>query len=58
MRKRLISPIPHERVPSDSGGLDLANLGMVEITRKRKPIPSNVRCNSEHRSGLISAMNC
>lgn len=31
MRKRLISAVPHDRVPFD-GGLDLANLGMVEIT--------------------------
>ena len=32
MRKRLISAIPIERVALDRGGLDLANLGMVEIT--------------------------
>jgi hypothetical protein len=31
MRKRLISAIPRDRVPFDSG-LDLANLGMVEVT--------------------------
>ena len=39
MRKRLISPIPHERVRSDSGGLDLANLGMVEITSEDEAYP-------------------
>jgi hypothetical protein len=39
MRKRLISAIPHERVPSDSGGLDLANLGTVEITSEDEAYP-------------------
>jgi hypothetical protein len=39
MRKRLISAIPHERVPSDSGGLDLAKLGTVEITSEDEANP-------------------
>jgi hypothetical protein len=39
MRKRLISAIPHERVPSDSDGLDLANLGTVEITSEDEAYP-------------------
>jgi hypothetical protein len=39
MRKRLISAIPHESVPSDSGGLDLANLGTVEITSEDEAYP-------------------
>jgi hypothetical protein len=39
MRKRLISAIPHERVPFDRGGLDLANLGMVEITSEDEAHP-------------------
>jgi hypothetical protein len=39
MRKRLISPIPHGRVPFDRGGLDLANLGMVEITSEDEAHP-------------------
>jgi hypothetical protein len=38
MRKRLISAIPHDRVPFD-GGLDLANLGMVEITSEDEAHP-------------------
>ena len=39
MRKRLISPIPHDRLPFDGGGLDLANLGMVEITSEDEAYP-------------------
>jgi hypothetical protein len=31
MRKRLVTPIPHDRVAFDQGGLDVASLGMVEI---------------------------
>jgi hypothetical protein len=32
MRKRLISSIPIERAALDKDGIDLANIGMVEIT--------------------------
>jgi hypothetical protein len=32
MRKRLMSPILHDRLPFDGDGLDLANLGTVETT--------------------------
>jgi hypothetical protein len=39
MRKRLISPIPHDRLPFDGGGLDLAKLGMVEITSEDEAYP-------------------
>ena len=39
MRKRLISAIPIERVALDRGGLDLANLGMVEITSEDEGYP-------------------
>jgi hypothetical protein len=39
MRKRLISAIPRDRVSSDEGGLDLANLGMVEITSEDEAYP-------------------
>jgi hypothetical protein len=39
MRKRLISTIPHDRLPFDRGGLDLANLGMVEITSEDEAHP-------------------
>jgi hypothetical protein len=39
MRKRLISSIPQGRVPFDTGGLELANLGMVEITSEDEAHP-------------------
>ena len=39
MRKRLISPTRHDRVPFDAGGLDVANLGMVEITSEDEAHP-------------------
>ncbi len=39
MRKRLISPTPHVREPFDRGWLDLAKLGMVEITSEDEAHP-------------------
>ena len=39
MRKRVISAIPQDRVPFDRGGLDLANLGMVEVTSEDQAYP-------------------
>jgi hypothetical protein len=39
MRKRLISAIPIERVALDKDGLDLASLGMVEITSEDAGYP-------------------
>ena len=39
MRKRLISPIPHGRVPFDNVGLDVANLAIVEITSEDQAYP-------------------
>jgi hypothetical protein len=39
MRKHLISAIPRDCVSSDEGGLDLANLGMVEITSEDEAYP-------------------
>src|ERR1700745_3643532 len=40
MRKRLISAIPIERVALDrGGGLDLANVGTVEITSEDEAYP-------------------
>jgi hypothetical protein len=39
MRKRLISPIPTDRLPFDRGGLDLAKLGMVEVTSEDQAYP-------------------
>jgi hypothetical protein len=38
-RKRLISPILYDRLPFDAGGLDVANLGMVEITSEDEAYP-------------------
>ena len=39
MRKRLISANPRERVSFDEGGLDLASLGMVQITSEDEAYP-------------------
>jgi hypothetical protein len=39
MRKRLISAKPRDRVSFNEGGLDLANLGMVEITSEDEAYP-------------------
>jgi len=39
MRKRLISPMPHDRLPFDGTGLDLANLATVEITSEDEAHP-------------------
>jgi hypothetical protein len=55
MRKRLISAIPHERVPSDSGGLDLAELGMVEITSEDEAYPIECALQLGERRGWRAA---
>ena len=39
MRKRLIPPLSHDRVPLERGELDLANLGVVEITSEYEAHP-------------------
>src|SRR5580704_5476260 len=39
MRKRLISPLPDDRVSLDGGELDLTNLAMVEITSEDEAHP-------------------
>ena len=39
MRKRLISPMPHDRLTFDGAGLDLANLATVEITSEDEAHP-------------------
>jgi hypothetical protein len=39
MRKRLVTPIPRDRVAFDEGGLDVASLGMVEITSEDEALP-------------------
>jgi hypothetical protein len=39
MRKRLISPLPDDRISLDGGELDLATLAMVEITSEDDAYP-------------------
>ena len=39
MRKRLISPLLHDRISLDGGELDLATLAMVEITSEDEAYP-------------------
>ncbi len=55
MRKRLISPIPHDRVPFDSGALDLANLGVVEITSEDEAHPIECALQLGQRRGWRAA---
>jgi hypothetical protein len=39
MRKRLVTPVPHDRLPFESGTLDVANLALVEITSEDQAYP-------------------
>jgi hypothetical protein len=55
MRKRLISPIPHDRRPFDGDGLDLANLGMVEITSEDEAYPIECALQLGERRGWRAA---
>jgi hypothetical protein len=55
MRKRLISPIPHDRVPSDSGALVVANLGTVEITSEDQAYPIENALQLPDRPGWRAA---
>jgi hypothetical protein len=55
MRKRLISSIPHDRVPFDGSGLDLANLGMVEITSEDEAYPIECALQLGERWGWRAA---
>ena len=55
MRKRLISPIPHDRLPFDGDGLDLANLGMVEITSEDEAYPIEFALDLGDRRGWRAA---
>jgi hypothetical protein len=55
MRKRLISPIPHDRTPFDGDGLDLANLGMVEITSEDEADPIECALQLGERRGWRAA---
>jgi hypothetical protein len=56
MRKRLISAIPHDRVPSDEEGLDLANLGTVEITSEDEAYPIECALHQGDRRGWRAAV--
>jgi hypothetical protein len=55
MRKRLISAIPHDRLPFDRGGLDLAKLGMVEITAEDEAYPIECALQLEEGRGWRAA---
>jgi hypothetical protein len=51
MRKRLVTPITRDHVPSDEGALDLANLGMVELTSEDKSHPIECALQLGERRG-------
>jgi len=55
MRKRLVSPIPHDRVPFDNRGLDVANLGIVEITSEDRAYPIEFALQLGDRRGWRAA---
>ena len=55
MRKRLISQIPHDRLPFGGGGLDLPNLGMVEITSEDEAHPIECALQLGERRGWRAA---
>jgi len=55
MRKRLITPIPNDRVPFDEGGLDVANLGTVEITSEHEACPIEFALQPGKRGGWRAA---
>jgi hypothetical protein len=55
MRKRLMSPILHERLPFDRGGLDLASSGTVEITSEDEAHPIERALQQEDRRGWRAA---
>ena len=55
MRKRLFTPIPHDRVPFDEGGLDVANLGVVEITSEDETCPIECALQRGERRGWRAA---
>ncbi len=55
MRKRLMSPILHDRLPFDGDGLDLANLGTVEITSEDEAYPIECALQEGERRGWRAA---
>jgi hypothetical protein len=55
MRKRLISPISHDRVPFENGALDVANLAIVEITSEDQAYPIEFALRLGDRRGWRAA---
>jgi len=55
MRKRLATPIPHDRVPFDEGGVDVANLGMVEISSEDEAWPIEAALQPRKKGGWRAA---
>jgi hypothetical protein len=55
MRKHLVTPIPHGRVPFDEGVLEVANLGMVEITSEDEAYPIEFALHLGQRRGWRAA---
>ena len=55
MRKRLVTPIPHDRVPFESGALDVANLAIVEVTSEHQAYPIEFALQLGDRRGWRAA---
>ena len=55
MRKRLVTPIPDDRVPFESGTLDVANLALVEITSEDQAYPIEFALQLADRGGWRAA---
>ncbi len=55
MRKRLISSMPYDSLPSDGAGLDLANLATVEITSEDEAHPIECALQLGERRGWRAA---
>jgi hypothetical protein len=55
MRKRLISPMPHDRLSFDGAGLDLANLATVEVTSEDEAHPIECALQLGDRRGWRAA---
>lgn len=57
MRKRLITPIPHDRIPFVNGVLDVASLGTVEITSEDQAYPIEFALQLGERRGWRAAQS-
>lgn len=55
MRKRLVTPIPHNRVPFETGTLDIAKLASVEITSENHFYPIDFALQGGDRRGWRAA---